>query len=319
MQYNKTMRFIVGLTVLSISTAQASILMQYENDAHGTYVGLLCSSATPGFCQLNSHVIFFVSPESLVNTIKVGAEYELDGSGKWMPLAADYEFMMWNASLARLSTGKPARQYKGMVQANIDKKVGLPKKFCARVWARDATTGSVASLPPNCVDILTVEVQVPQTSKLEGRINHAPATFFCDTDENCVFNAHVIISTYAMDPTNDLYGGAEMKLGQSATWQSKGLRMLLQSKPTSGDRKKKDMLGPRVQIAYEARALRRVDVPQQVCFKLWVGDGTTGEVSEVVANDNGEDLPPPVAPGVFCYQTAEVVKDDVASRLPLAV
>ena len=56
----------------------------------------------------------------------------------------------------------------------------------------------------------------------------------------------------------------------------------------------------------ELRSLRRRPHlsgpgPDEVCFTLWVADAITHELVDVLDNDVGEPLPPPVKPGLFCY------------------
>merc|ERR1712232_370873 len=105
------------------------------------------------------------------------------------------------------------------------------------------------------------------------------------------------------DPTNSLYGGGSLKLGD-ANWTTEGLRILLQAKPTVGDG---PLVGPRVQFAYESRGLRVENIPKYACFQMWVGDADTGEVADVEVNDGHEKLPAPVASGVFCYNASVVL------------
>jgi hypothetical protein len=87
------------------------------------------------------------------------------------------------------------------------------------------------------------------------------------------------------------------------SWTGRGLRVLNQAKPSVSPA---GLLGPRVQMSYESRGSRAA-IPAEVCFKLWAEDAATREVVDVVANDDGEPLPPPMAPGVWCYGTFETL------------
>merc|ERR1712087_667544 len=113
---------------------------------------------------------------------------------------------MGNASTAFITTGRASRQYKGMMLANVNS-TNKPKKFCARMWARDENSGDFARLENECFDIAITDVNVPQTPHLHGMINHGVAMYHCDEYDNCMFCSHMIISTYATDPTNTVFGG----------------------------------------------------------------------------------------------------------------
>merc|ERR1712060_206482 len=141
-----------------------ALKMQYQTGPHGAYTALLCSKTKQAYCQFNAHVVFMVAAGSLTDDFYVGAEYEFDDSGSWMPLTTDYEYMMWNASTPFITTGLASRQYKGMLQANMKRDKGLPTKFCTRVWARDFTEQTSLSLEKECFNITQSTINTPQTA-----------------------------------------------------------------------------------------------------------------------------------------------------------
>ena len=129
-------------------------------------------------------------------------------------------------------------------------------------------------------------------------MNHYALSYYCE-DDDCVLDGHMIVSTYATDPTHPVFGGGAVSLDGGKTFTSRGVRVLNQAKPSHSN-VYDEVLGPRVQVSYERRGAR-ADVPPSVCFTLWVADATTHEVVDVLDNDAGEPLPPPASPGVFCY------------------
>jgi len=286
------------LALLAAAGVGAELRMNYQMDAHGTSVSLLCPSAPASSCQLNAHVIFMVAPELFLDETQVGAEFSVDGGG-WAPLAAETEYMFWSASDPRITTGRLSRQFKGWLQSTLsDRNIST---FCARAWATDVVNGDRGELEVVCIDIAKQTVSTPQLSALDARINHAALTYYCAADD-CLFNAHIIVSTYAVDPTHDVFGGGLMRI-DGGNWTGRGLRVLNQAKPSVSPA---GILGPRVQMSYESRGSRAA-IPAEVCFKLWAEDAATREVVDVVANDDGEPLPPPTAPGVWCYGTVETL------------
>ena len=236
-----------------------------------------------------------IGPESILHGLRVGGSFELDGSGVWEPLAVETEYMTWNASSPRVSTGRISKQYKGWLQAET---YARPKKFCAKLWALDAVTGDYADLEETCLDVALEAPSVPQRPALEAHVNHYALSYYCE-DDDCVLDGHMIVSTYATDPTHPVFGGGAVSLDGGKTFTSRGVRVLNQAKPSHSN-VYDEVLGPRVQVSYESRGAR-ADVPARVCFTLWVADATTHELVDVLDNDAGEPLPPPASPGVFCH------------------
>ena len=263
----------------------------------GTYVALVCpNNDTTAPCQLNAHVIAMVAPESILHGLRVGASFEIDGSGTWEPLAIEDEYMNWNGSSPRVSTGRVSKQYKAWLQTSTFAK---PKVFCAKLWALDLATGDRGVLESTCVDVSVEAPAVPQRPALEAHVNHYAMTYYCEADD-CVLDGHMIVSTYATDPTNPVFGGGSVSFDGGKTFTTKGVRVLNQAKPSHSN-VFPEVLGPRVQVSYEARGARAAVVPDEVCFTLWVADAITHELVDVLDNDAGEPLPPPVKPGLFCY------------------
>ncbi|KAJ1458671.1 hypothetical protein M885DRAFT_561376 [Pelagophyceae sp. CCMP2097] len=258
---------------LAAASVGAELRTNYQMDAHGTSVSLLCPSAPASSCQLNAHVIFMVAPELFLDETQVGAKFSVDGSG-WASLAAETEYMFWSASDPRITTGRLSRQYKGWPQSTVlggsDRNIST---FCARAWETDLVNGDRGELGVVCLDIVKQTVSTPQLPALDARVNHAASTYYCAADD-CLFNAHIIVSTYAVDPTHDVFGGGLMRL-DGGNWTGRGLRVRNQTKPSK--------------------------------FKLWAEDAATREIVDVVANDDGASLPPPTAPGVWCYGTVETL------------
>lgn len=282
--------------------AYGDIRMNYQSDAHGTYVASVCpGNLTAAPCQLNAHVIAMVSPEDILDDVEVGGAIQFDGSGVWTPMAVDFEYMMWNASSPRVTTGRASRQFKGMLQAYD---YGRPAHFCAKMWARDAASGDRAELAATCGAVAVEAPAKPQVAKLEAHVNHYALTYAC-TPHGCVLDGHMIISTYATDPTHAVYGGGAVSMDGGATFETRGLRSINQAKPSHSN--VLPILGPRIQVSFERRLDGPGDIPAKVCFTLWAADAVTHEVVDVLDNDAGEPLPAPVKPGLFCYAPYEIV------------
>ena len=293
------MMMISKTLMLGAAVAQAKLLMNYQSDSHGTYVALVCpNNTTKGPCQLNAHVISMVAPESILHGLRVGGYYEVDGTGIWEPMAVESEYMTWNGSSPRVTTGRVSKQYKGMLQAST---FARPETFCAKIWAEDMVTGDYAELEKTCLDVAIEAPKVPQVPKLEAHVNHYALTYYCEGDDDCVMDGHMIISTYATDPTHPVYGGGSYSVDGGKTFISKGVRVLNQAKPSHSN-VLDEVLGPRIQVSIEKRGKKEDIVPDQLCFSLWVVDTITHEMIDVLDNDAGEPLPPPTKPGLFCYE-----------------
>ena len=101
----------------------------------GTYVALVCpNNDTTAPCQLNAHVIAMVAPESILHGLRVGASFEIDGSGTWEPLAIEDEYMNWNGSSPRVSTGRVSKQYKAWLQTSTFARLDCQHEVLASSW-----------------------------------------------------------------------------------------------------------------------------------------------------------------------------------------
>lgn len=293
------------------STTESELILAIENLTWNTAV---CVDKNL-FCQINLHIVHGIIPENITDSSVesiVEARYKFKNESISepfpIPSRSDYTFQDTskddNANV--LPKGLLALQFSAVFVATVPK-TSIASEVCTRIEAV-AQTGSVAAggvakgrTLESCFPIDVLSYPSKPGFPLEGILVHPACAYVCK-GAVCRGFVHMIVTVFGSDPTRPVYGGGEMArrvAGKPLVFSNKGLNQLFQAKPQIGDGRFEGIIGQRVQISWQGYGTRD-ELSREACLHLWVADGLTGEVADVIYELKEGQLRAPTD-RMFCF------------------
>jgi len=257
--------------------------MTWMNFSYVTASFNLCNDATK-ICRSLGHWVFTAAPKNEMDSLVAGAAFSLDDGPYVASKRGNSEAHFVNGQCSNTSDAASCIYYDDkrnaqvwnigydVIQQGTADSLKLPKKVCAKVWAKVPATGEVGELPPLCADFQTMTFNKPAGELLPNpdlMYSHSAdaVTYLCNKDL-CRADGHISVDVQVPDPTHELLGLTEYSI-DGGEWTSAKTNTFFEQKV----KHQNDKWYHTISWNYDdvlPRSAHRGKAPKEICIKMAV-------------------------------------------------